>query len=201
MRARLRFVRVAGAVLVAVGLVAACGSANRPEGPAERFLRAVSRGTDVEQVEDLGSVEVAHEVLDGPMCPVEERRDEDVDECSEDQENISEFQVAVTDVAGDRAIVPIEVLRKDAGEPVRMGLEAELKDGGWRFVSTTDLEGDVAFPDEGGPGFGTGSGRVAILTLVVMGAALVISVTAITLFAGRRPTEEEADLADRHEGT
>ncbi|MCC7077761.1 MAG: hypothetical protein IT198_11595 [Acidimicrobiia bacterium] len=193
--------RVAGAALVAAGLLAACGGANRPEGPAERFLRAVSRGTDVDQVEDLGSVEVAHEVLDGPMCPVGDRPDEGVDECSENQENIAEFQVAITDATGDTAVVPIEVLRKGEDEPVRMGLEAELKDGGWRFVGTTGLDDDVAFPDEGGPGFGTDSGRVAILTLIVMGAALVVSVTLITLFSGGRPREEEADLTARHEET
>lgn len=187
-------ITVAAAFLAGFLLLSACGSANRPEGPAERFLRAVSRGTDLAQVEALGSVQVAEEVLDGPMCPVEDREDPAVDECPENQENITEFQVAVTDSDGGTAVVPIEILRKDEEEPVRMGLQAELDGSDWQFTGTTELDGEVLFPSEGGEGFGTGRGTIALYTLVLMVLALGVSVGTITLFSGGRPTEEESDL-------
>lgn len=184
----------AAAVLAGLLLLPACGSANRPEGPAERFLRAVSRGTDLAQVEDLGSAQVAEEVLDGPMCPMPDREDPAVDECPEDQENITEFQVAVTDPDGGTAVVPIEILRKDEEEPVRMGLQAELDGSDWQFTGTTELDEEVLFPSEGGEGFGTDRGTIALYTLVLMVLALGVSVGTITLFSGGRPTEEESDL-------
>jgi hypothetical protein len=195
-RARRDARRAGGALslLFVFSFATACGSANRPEGPAERFLRAVSRGTDVSQVEELGTVQVAQEVLDGPMCPMKDRETPDVDECPKNQENITEFQVAVTDTDGAAAVVPIEVLRKDEDEPVRMGLQAELVGSDWQFTGTTELPEGVRFPSEGGEAFGTDAGTIALYTFALMLVALVVSVGVITLSSGGRPTEEEADL-------
>lgn len=156
--------RQAVVLLFMVAAGTAC-TANRPQGNAERFLEAVSRGTDLSLVRRLGTTTAVADVLGHPLH-----------RSGRDQKNLDSLEVAPSTVRGDVSEVPALVLRKGESEARRLGLRAELDDGTWRVVSASPLRRRVRFPSEGGPIYGA-----TWPTVLLVGAAvgLVVGTTAV----------------------
>jgi len=175
-----RSVLVVLGVLACALILSACG-ANRPEGPAELFLNAVSRSTDLDQVQEYGTLDAAEELVGEPL-----------EESRTDQELLVPFEVAPTDRPDDavEAEVPSLVLR-DTEDERRVELRSALEDGQWLIVDVTPLTDDVVFPSEGGPGYGIDPGVLVALVLVVLVGTIAVTVTAIAIWG--RPHRRSAE--------
>ncbi len=152
------------------------GCANRPQGNTERFLEAVSRGSDLDLVRRLGTMTAAAEVIGHPL-----RRSH------RDQDNLTLVDVAPSVPRDGVSEVPALVTRRGERKPRRLALRTELRDGVWRVVSAAPLRRRVRFPSEGGPIEGA-PWRIVLFAGVVValsvGGAALATVVAVRRAGG-----------------
>lgn len=172
---------------VALSLVARTDEV-RPEGVAERWLRAVSRGVDQQIVERDGTLEAASIVIGRPWVPAKESRDW-----------LLEFEVAPqVDAPGSSTRVPVRLERRTDGdaepEETELTLVGEQRDGSWFFTSALAGTPDVRYPSDGGPSFSAPLSWVLVLTLLTGIGSFVLSTVVIN--AVKPPEDDHVDADD-----
>lgn len=164
-----------------VGLLAACiglaGCAEaRPEGPAERYLAAISRDTDPDAIAKFGDIAVASEVLGFPI------------EASspENRRHLDRFEIGAATVDGDAAVVPVRIWARQEEEAAELALRLERVDGVWLVTDDAPPSADAIFPSEGGSTYGLPASTLVVVALSVMVVAFLIALLALRI-AGARP--------------
>jgi hypothetical protein len=154
---------LAGLLCLIAGLLCACGGIDRPEGVAERWLRAADQGPAGRPQryarDDITRLIVPKSSTPGALEVIEVGRGRS---------------------GKMRADVPFRVLRHD-GSRLRAVAQLERRNQGWRVLAVNPADATLRLPSEGGPRLGAESpvawavaGTVAVgLTL---GAATLIEV-------------------------
>ena len=163
-------------IFAAVVALVAADDSNRPEGPAERWMAAISRDTDTGAIARFGDIGVAEAVLGF-----------DIDGGgTTDRKHIDRFEIGPASVRGDDATVPVQVWSRGSGEPAQFSLGLTLVDGAWRVTSAHRSDDAVVFPSDGGRTYGTDTSTLVLVTLVI-GLVVFAAAVAMVRIAGARP--------------
>lgn len=149
---------------------------NRPEGPTERWLAAISRDTDTGAIAKYGDVAAAQDLLgfeiDGGGTT--------------NRKHLDRYEVGPGTVSGATAQVPVQVWAKGADEPAQFTLTLTEVDGVWKISAAAPSTADVAFPSEGGQTFGIPLPNLVLISLIV-GVVTFVAAVGLVRIAGARP--------------
>lgn len=158
-----------------VALVAAYAT-NRPEGPTERWLAAISRDTDTGAIAKYGATEAAAAVLGFEISGGG----------TTDRKHLDRFEIGPATVSGDTATVPVRVWAHGADDPAQFTLTATLADGTWKVSGASTSTDSVVFPSDGGATYGLGTLSLVVVTALV-GLVVFCAAIALVRISGARP--------------
>lgn len=163
-------------IFAAIVTFALADASNRPEGPSERWLAAISRDTDTGAIAKYGDVDAAQDVLgfgiDGGGTT--------------NRKHLDRSEVGPATVTGDTAQVPVQVWAKDADEPSQFTLTLTEVDGRWMVTGASPSADPVTFPSEGGQTFGIPVSNLVLVSLAV-GVVTFVAAVGLVRIAGARP--------------
>jgi len=180
MRTAVRALSAVFAVAFALGL-GGCG-ANRPEGPAERYLAAISRDSDADAIARFGSLDAAGDVLGFEIDGT----------ARGDQKHISRYEIGPPVVDANAAVVPVQVWLDGSAEATHLALDMELSDGAWKVTGAEPLTGEVTFPSEGGSTYGPPVSQLVLICAITLAGAFVLCIVIVRL-SGARPLHKRPD--------
>jgi hypothetical protein len=162
--------RAAALLAVAVVVLSACASADRPEGVVERWLISLNVG-DAGQPERYASNELSNRILPPPRDP----NDLDV------------IEVGRGRIEGDTALVPYRVEVADGPKLDGVARLVRTADG-WKVVALLPKDPTLAVPSEGGRHVGGASGFLWLVAVALAVALCLVSAGLMALFGGRGET-------------
>jgi hypothetical protein len=160
--------RAAALLAVAVVVLSACVSADRPEGVVERWLISLNIG-GAGQPERYASNELSNRILPPPRDP----NDLDV------------IEVGRGRIEGDTALVPYRVEVVDGPKLDGVARLVRTADG-WMVVALLPKDPTLAVPSEGGRHVGGASGSLWLVAAALAVSLCLVSAGLMALFGGRR---------------
>lgn len=166
-------------VFAAVVALIAADKTNRPEGPAERWLAAISRDTDTGVIARFGTAAAATAVLGFPA----------EGGGTTDRKHLDRFEIGPATVSGDTATVPARVWPHGSDQSQQFALTATLEDGTWRITGAATSTAAVEFPSDGGSTYGLDTVPLVVVTALV-GVVVFAVALALVRISGARPLHQ-----------
>lgn len=166
-------------IFAAVVAFVATDDSNRPEGPSERWLAAISRDTDTGAIAKFGELDAAQDLLgfeiDGGGTT--------------NRKHLDRFEVGPATVTGTTAQVPVQVWAPAASDPTQFTLTLTDTDGDWKVTGAAPSDAQVTFPSDGGQTFGIAIPDLVVMTLIV-GVVTFAAAVGLVRISGARPLHQ-----------